>query len=215
MKTACVFSLAAGLLLVATTDAVPVSFDLKGKIAQETAGSVSDPIDSSYGVGDSFKLFLSYDTLNHPDRDPASDTGLYGDQVSFPFLDFIEWSTSLNEVPFARSIVTTTTLRVKNGSTDELELRGELAQGGFVTLLLQDLTGKALHSDALPTSLDLAKWDIGDFTQQQAWGTVVEGRLTGLRAVPDTGSALSLFGISLAALGFARKLNTKRSRSTD
>ena len=146
------------------------------------------------------------------DRDPSPDAGRYGDQVSGAFLDFIQWSTSLNDEPFARSPLTTTTIRIQNGVIDELELRGELLHGGSITLLLQDLTGQALKSDALPTSLDLSKWDTGAFTQQQPWGTLVQGRLTGLRTVPDGGQAVTLLGISLVALASIKRVSAPRSQ---
>jgi hypothetical protein len=213
VKSACLLTLSAALLFAASADAVPVSLQFSGTITEKTAGPTPDPIDNSYAVGDSFRLFLGYDTLILPDRDPAPGAGLYGDQVSGVFLDYIEWSTSLNEVPFARSLLTTTTIRIQNGAIDEFELHGELLDGGFVTLLLQDLSGKALNSDALPTDLDLSKWDTGTFTQQQPWGTLVEGRVKGLRSVPDGGSAIALLGISLAALSFVRKKRIEHSSS--
>ncbi len=217
MQTKLGFLIAMAVVAVGgNVNAALVQFNFSG-----SATSVPDPFNDfggSVDVGDSFVGSFAYD-LGTPDIQPLAELGYY---LQSPVTTG-SFSASVGSLAFQLKPGTAFGVTVLNGSTDEL----------FISGTLLDSTGHQWHTewklahspgatgpffdDSLPTSLDLAAFDVAlsfrlsseSPSNAGLYGDAFWGELETLTAVPEPSSAFltmaALIGLVAVVVGLRRK----------
>ena len=182
--------------------AAPVTLNFAGQVSQ-TSFDPFDPFSGAVHAGTPMSSYLNIDTST-ADSAPASDFGSY------------TWSGGTFGLGVLMGAVMFPTLRSVNisiidgspGAFDQYLMyawegvAGGLADFFSMTMLLQDDTGTALNSDALPTGVpDLGRFAIRTFTASGQYtdvnGDFIQYEVQG-NLVSEPGSVV-LVGIALAA----------------
>jgi len=195
-------------------NATLVQFDFTG-----IASSVPDPFNNFGGnvnVGDSFSGSFAYD-LSTPDIQPAPSAGFY---VQSP-VTTASFSAAVGPLSFQTEAGTDFKVTVIDGSSDELLISSTLLDSTGDRWITEWRVGYnpgaagPFSNDSLPTSLDLADFNIflsfrlsaESPSQPGLYGDALWGSLETLTAVPEPSTlALAAFGfVGMIALGRRRQ----------
>lgn len=183
--------------------AYDVTFNFTG-VATNVTGS--GPSLLAPQVGDVINFSLHYN-LSFPDLNPDPSVGIYKMGANCAILDATLHGTQMSSLAYEDFIAIT------NSSSDHFFAECELDSDGYLGITLNDSTGTALSSDALPTSWTLTDWDGGSFSLttsskyslgQGLWSVSGVIPVPEPSFVPEPG-IMTLSGISAVALMMFRR----------
>jgi hypothetical protein len=213
-------AMAITLLSTLSAEASLVTVNFTGTV---TSSDDPDGYISGTILGDSFSGTLTYDTsatIGVPGSDPAiytylpSSTPAYASPLGITLTvgshTFSENYTGVMQVTVQNNLTSAAYPDVF-GAVADMKVGNTSSLAGFA---LGDATGTALSSTALPTSLNLSQWTVGDFnlTSPTIPGENIFSGSINLNgaSVPEPGS-LTLLGLGALGVGswLCRRLGTR------
>jgi hypothetical protein len=194
-------ALSTGVGLTQCAKAYDASFSFAGLVTNVTYYSPLSP--RLYAAGDILTGSLWYDSWLS-DFDPDPGVGYYSQDLYSP-PPHVALFGNLAGVNFSAAYGVPAISVVNGAASDSFSAYGEIPLDGGLSIHLENSTGTALNSDALPAGLNLSDWDSGYFqirvpASMDRYGVVISGVVV----VPEP-SALVLSALALAILTFARR----------
>ena len=195
-----------------TVEASPFTLNFSGTVTQSIFDPYpSTPLIGAIQFGSPLYSYLNFDTTA-PDLAPATDTGSYT-MTGFPY----GMSVVIGSVvfPIMHSVNISIADNYSGGIDQYLVYAWEGLQGGLsdfqsMSILLQDDTGTAFSSDALPSTMpDLSQFSVSSFTLAKQYtaadGNFYQYEIQG-NVVPEPGT-VALLGVGLLAgvAGYRKK----------
>ena len=166
-----------------------IEFTFEGVI-EDTGG----PIEAPVSVGDAFRYQYWFDS-EALDSDPATNFGLYAGALDLRALEIGSWVGSSGD----RGDISV----LDNGFAGDSYSANIVDPILFASVGMTNFGGGAFDSDAMPVDLNLAQWDIRQFSVEVQVGPAfwdASGQITGFssRVVPAPGGVMLGLGGVLA-----------------